>query len=406
MRDVIIIGGGAAGLFLGGLLCHAGTDVLIIEKNPRPGLKLSITGKGRCNLTNNCTPEELLPNVRTNPKFLLSAVNCFTPQDTMRHFEALSVPLKTERGRRVFPVSDRAADVVSALLRYIKDGGGELRTGTVKSARYTDDTYHVTLADGTFISSRRLVLATGGLSYPRTGSTGDGYTLAADFGHSIVPPAPSLVPIETKEAFCAELTGLTLKNITLSLFSGDKLIYEELGELLFTHFGISGPLTLSASAHMRGVAGYRIALDLKPGLTREQLDRRILRDFDMSKNKELVNALVKLLPHRLIPAVLMQAEIPAATKVHSVTKEQREALIDALKGLWLTPSALRPISEAVITAGGVKVSEVNPKTMESRLCPGLYIVGELLDLDAYTGGYNLQIAFSTAYAAYKHISSL
>lgn len=403
MSRVVIIGGGAAGLCCAGFCAQQGLQTIVLEKNARAGRKLMITGKGRCNLTNNCTPELFLQNVRSNPRFLYSASEAFTCADTIALFEKLGVPVKTERGGRVFPISDKAMDVVDALTRFAKENGARIsyHTHAVAILQKESRVTGVKLDDGETIDANAVVIATGGLSCPLTGSNGDGYRLAAQLGHQIVTPRASLVPILTKEKWCAQLMGLSLKNVTLTLKNNKgKPLFSELGEMLFTHFGISGPLVLSASSYMTDTAAdYRIEIDLKPALDAQQLDTRLLRDFSEQKNRDFINALDKLLPRKLIPVVVQLSQIPPETKVNAITREQRRHLVALLKALPLTPVGFRPIDEAVITAGGISVKEVNPKTMQSKLVNGLFFAGEVLDVDAFTGGYNLQIAWSTAYLA-------
>ena len=406
--DVIVIGGGAAGLMTAGTAALMGSRVLVVEKNERPARKVLITGKGRCNVTNNCTADEFLQHIPQNPRFLYSALSQFSPEDTMAFFEDRGVPLKTERGNRVFPCSDKAADIADALVRYAKESGAHILTGTVRSLVLKDgEVAGATLADGRELYAPAVVIATGGLSYPKTGSTGDGYRLAAQAGHGIVPPGASLVPIETQEPWCRDLMGLSLRNVTLSAYKQrqDAPVYKELGEMLFTHFGVSGPLVLSASAHIRelGKRSYTLSIDLKPGLSPEQLDARLLRDFAKYQNRDFINSLGDLLPRKLIPVIVSLSGIPYEQKVHQITRPMREKLVSLIKGLPLTVKGFRPVEEAIVTTGGVKVSEVNPKTMESKLTKGLYFAGEVLDVDGYTGGFNLQIAFSTGYAAGMHI---
>jgi predicted Rossmann fold flavoprotein len=399
--DVVVVGAGPAGMMAAGRAGARGLRVLLIERNARPGRKLLITGKGRCNLTNNCSVEDLLAAVRRGGRFLHSASAAFTPADTMAFFEGLGLPLKTERGRRVFPASDRSVDVLLALRRYMEAGGVQLITGRVSALATREGAITgVLLKDGRAISAPAVVLATGGMSYPATGSDGSGYALAEAVGHSIVPPRASLVPIVIAEDFCAELSGLSLRNVTLSLIKGKKTLFCEIGELLFTHFGISGPLALSASSYIEGSPDdYRLTIDLKPGLDADRLDRRLLRDFEERPNRDFINALGGLLPRSLIPVVVRRSGIDSDTKVHQITRAQRIELGRLLKNFSLTPVGLRPIEEAVVTAGGIHLREVNPKTMGSKLVSGLYFAGEVLDLDAYTGGYNLQIAFATGQAA-------
>ena len=399
--DICVIGGGAAGMFAAGLAAQNGNRVVLFEKNQFTGKKLRITGKGRCNLTNNSSVREMLDNIPTNNRFLYSCLNRFTPQDTMDFFEGLGVKLKTERGNRVFPVSDKAEDVVNALRRFIKDVGVQVRYETVKEIRTENGRVSSVVTRAGETPCDAVFLCTGGLSYPLTGSTGDGYRMAEELGHHVTELIPSLVPLECKQGFCRDMTGLSLKNVTLTVYEyGGKKVYSELGEMLFTHFGITGPLVLSASAHMRDYdKGYYCTIDMKPALDDKKLDARLLRDFEKYSNKDIINALGDLLPKSMIPVMVHVSEIPPETKVHSITKAQRMRLLENIKNLRLDILSPRPIDEAIVTAGGVDVSEVDPKTMESKLVPGLYFAGEILDLDAYTGGYNLQIAWSTAYAA-------
>ncbi len=404
--DAVVVGGGAAGLCCAGFAAANGKRVLLLERGPCPGRKLHITGKGRCNITNNCTPQDFLQNVRTNPRFLYSAIHRFTPHDTIAFFEERGLPLKTERGNRVFPVSDSARDVVDVLTTFAVKAGAELTTGTAATGLVLGQgrIAAVQTTKGA-IPTHAVVLATGGKSYPRTGSDGSGYQLAAACGHSIQPPKPSLVPLVAREAWCSELAGLSLRNVTLRLWKeGTKRpVFEELGEMLFTHFGVSGPLVLSASSHMQQAQGYCITIDLKPGLQPEQLDARLLRDFQKYNNKNLTNALVELLPKSLIPVAIELAGLTPQQKPNQLTRQQRLGFCSLLKAFPLTPIAFRPIEEAIITAGGVRVQEVDPGSMQSRLVPGLYFAGEILDVDAYTGGFNLQIAFSTARLAAEHL---
>ena len=400
--DVIVVGGGAAGLLCAGTAAARGRKVLVLEKMERPARKILVTGKGRCNLTNNCTPEELRAAVKANPRFLYSAFSVFSAQDTMNLFEQLGVPLKTERGGRVFPVSDKAMDIADALVRYAKKSGAEIKREEITALWIKEGSLHGVIAGKERYAADNVVLATGGKSYPGTGSTGDGYRFAAEAGHEIISPRPSLIPIETNESWCADAMGLSLKNITLTVLQQGKKkpVFSSMGELLFTHFGVSGPLVLSASAHMTAKPGdYKLLIDLKPALAENELDARILRDFEQYKNKYFRNALDDLLPRALIPVIIANSGIAPEAKVHQITRAERQALITAIKALTLTPKSFRPIEEAVVTAGGVKTLQVDPKTMQSKLMQGLFFAGELLDVDAYTGGYNLQIAFSTGYVA-------
>lgn len=400
--DVIIVGGGAAGCVAAGYAAQNGKKVLILERNRRPARKILVTGKGRCNVTNNCEPEEFFRHVRSNPRFLYSALNRFSPKSTMELFENLGVPLKTERGRRVFPVSDRALDIADALQLFIKNKNVEVIQARAKELVFEDDVLKGVLTEnGEIFRAQKVIVSTGGLSYSATGSSGDGYELAKQAGHKIIPTRASLVGISTAEDL-SEASGLSLKNVTLRLYDAKKKkpIYEELGEMLITHEGISGPLVLSASSFMSTEPeNYRIELDLKPGLSAEELDARILRDFSEKKNRDFANALDELLPRSFIPYVIEKSGIDPETKVHQITKAQRLDLVSAIKSFDIKPVALGDIEGAVITAGGVCVKEVDPKTMESKLVPGLYFAGEVLDLDAETGGYNLQIAFATGFAA-------
>ncbi|MBR2152982.1 MAG: NAD(P)/FAD-dependent oxidoreductase [Clostridia bacterium] len=400
--DVIVIGGGAAGLLCAGTAIRNNKSVLILDKNPRPARKVMITGKGRCNVTNNCTPEEFLKNLPTNPKFMYSAIYNFTPYDTMDLFESLGVKLKTERGNRVFPVSDKAVDIVDALQRYSK--GADYVCNEVSDILTKDDAiFGVKCLDGTEYYANSIVLATGGMSYPLTGSTGDGYKFARSLGHTIIAPIPSLVPIESNDSFCSDMSGLSLKNVTLTIKEkgNKKPIFSEDGEMLFTHFGISGPLVLSASSHFNFSKDkeYTCFIDLKPALDFEKLDARILRDFQEFINKDFKNSLSKLVPSAMIPVVIKKCGIPADTKVNTITKEQRHRLVKTLKEFSISLKCFRPIKEAIITSGGISTKEINPKTMESKIIKGLFFAGEIIDVDAYTGGFNLQIAFSTGHLA-------
>ncbi|MBR5515777.1 MAG: NAD(P)/FAD-dependent oxidoreductase [Clostridia bacterium] len=399
-EKIAIIGAGAAGMLAAGRLREYGYSVTVFEKNDKPGRKLAITGKGRCNLTNNCTPDEFLTNIVKNPRFMMSSLYSFTPYDTMELFEALGVPLKTERGNRVFPVSDKAYDIVDALKKYmgvkpVNERVTELifENGKISGVKTERKSY----------SFDKVIVATGGASYPLTGSTGDGYTLAKQAGHSVTELIPSLIPIVTEEKEPSEMMGLSLRNVRLDIYDTQKkkTVFSEQGEMLFTHFGISGPLVLSASSNMHDIqkGKYEIHIDLKPALDEKTLDARILNDFKKYQNKDFINSLSDLLPQKMIPVFVKTVAIPENKKVNSITKEERKRIVGTLKKLTYTAKGFRPISEAIITSGGVNVKEINPKTMESKLVEGLFFAGEVLDVDAYTGGFNLQIAFSTGYAS-------
>ncbi|MBO5105336.1 MAG: NAD(P)/FAD-dependent oxidoreductase [Clostridia bacterium] len=400
-HPIIVIGGGAAGLMAACTAAMYGKKVLVLEKMPRPARKIMITGKGRCNLTNNTDLNGLIANTCKNARFLYSAFSNFGADDTIAFFERAGVPLKTERGNRVFPVSDKAVDIVDALVNTAKKSGVKIVSKEVADILTKEDAVSgVKCTDGTVIPCESLLIATGGKSYPTTGSTGDGYTFAKRLGHTVTELRPSLVPMEVYEGFPEQLSGLSLKNVSLTVETGGKICFKEQGEMLFTHFGISGPLVLSASASIDKLSDdCKAYIDLKPALSEEQLDKRLLRDFEDLKNKELANSLDALLPKKLILPVIASAGIPPKTKVNSLTKEQRSALVKTLKALPLTVTALRSFNEAVVTRGGVSVKEIDPKTMQSKLVKGLFFAGEVIDVDAFTGGFNLQIAFSTGYLA-------
>ena len=395
---VAVIGAGAAGLMAASAAAQAGAQVVLFEKNAKVGRKIMITGKGRCNVTNDCDVPGVLANIPVNPRFLYSALGKCSPADIMAFFEGLGVPLKTERGNRVFPVSDKALDIVDALFFHVKRLGVRLELGcTVEGIETRDGAVCGVRVNGKVFAADRVIVATGGASYPATGSTGDGYTFARVLGHTIIPPRPSLVPLVAEGDVCSKLMGLSLKNVRITVRENEKPIFEDFGEMLFTHFGLSGPLILSASAHMRhfGSRQYRVDIDLKPALDEKTLDKRLLSDFETHKNSDFINALGELLPRKLIPVVVERSGIDPRVKVHSVTKAQRQALLHLLKAFPVTITGARPIAEAIITTGGVSVKQVSPKTMESKLVQGLYLAGELLDVDAYTGGFNLQIAWAT-----------
>ena len=400
--DVVVIGGGAAGSMCALTAAQRGLSVVLLEPNKMLGKKLRITGKGRCNVTNNCDIKTVLANIPGDGRFLYSALNRFEPRDTMALFESLGVPLKTERGNRVFPVSDRSHDIANALERaYARAGGRVLHAAATDILTRDGAVSAVVTTEGT-IDCDAAVVCTGGMSYPLTGSTGDGYRFAQQFGHTVTPLRASLVPLQSNDPWCAEMQGFSLRNVTLTVYDEhNKQVYSDLGEMLFTHFGVSGPLVLSASAHMRDFSqhSYRLSIDLKPALDEKKLDARILRDFQKYANRDFKNALYDLAGHAMIPVLVRLPGIPEDTKVNTVTREQRHKLVDLFKHFPVSVCGTRPISEAIITSGGVSVKEINPRTMASKRMPGLYFAGEVLDLDAYTGGYNLQIAWSTGYVA-------
>lgn len=402
-NKVVIAGGGAAGMMAAITAARSGADVLLLEPNEKVGRKLYITGKGRCNVTNNCGQQELMSCIPRNGKFLYSSFSRFGPADAMAFFEGLGVRLKTERGNRVFPCSDRSSDIVDALFFELRRKGVELCQDRVTGlgAQGGQLTCVETERGGVINSCKALILATGGASYPRTGSTGDGYRLAQSVGHRIVPIRGSLVPLESEDPCCAALQGLSLRNVELRVRDGrGKTVFRELGELLFTHFGLSGPLVLSASAHMDfDKSDYTAHIDLKPALDEQKLEARLLRDFEERANQDYANALGGLVPRSMVPVLVERTAIPAGTKVHDIRREQRRRLLEALKDFPVSLSGPRPVEEAVVTSGGVSVDEVDPRTMESKKAKGLFIAGELLDVDGYTGGFNLQIAWSTGYAA-------
>ena len=394
--DVVVIGGGAAGMFASIQAARRGLRVLLLEKNPACGKKLLITGKGRCNVTNNCPPEEVLKNVPRNGRFLYSSVYAFPPEAAMAFFEENGCALKTERGNRVFPVSDRSMDVLNALLRAMRAAGVQHRQGSAQHILTENGQVCGVQTAEEMISCRAAILCTGGASYPLTGSTGDGFRMAAALGHTITPVAGSLVPLVSEDADCAQMQGLSLRNTAFRLLdSRGKTVYSDFGELLFTHFGVSGPMALSASAHMKPGIQYTILLDLKPALDEKTLDARILRDFSAAQNRDFENSLSALLPRSMIPVVIARSGIDPLQKVNSITKQQRRALLETIKCFSVPIACKAPVEDAIVTSGGVKVSEVNAKTMESKRVQGLYFAGELLDVDAYTGGFNLQIAWAT-----------
>ena len=399
--DLAVIGGGPAGMMCAITAAERGLRVTLLEPNQKLGRKLRITGKGRCNITNNCGVREFMANIPGDGRFLYSAVNRFGMKEVMAFFEERGLPLKTERGNRVFPVSDNANDVAGLLTRQCEKSGVRILHTAAKDILVSDGAVIGVVTGEGQLSCRAAAICTGGLSYPLTGSTGAGYRMAEKLGHTVTPRRPSLVPLESNDSWCAEMQGFALKNVTLSAYEDDKLIYRELGEMLFTHFGVSGPLVLSARAKMRhmGEKRYRLEIDLKPGLDEKKLDARILRDFEKYANKEFKNALGELAGRTMIPVLIRLSGIPEDTKVNGITREQRQRLLHLFKAFPVSVRGTRPIDEAIVTAGGVSTKEINPRTMESKLVRGLYFAGEVLDLDAYTGGFNLQIAWSTGYVA-------
>ena len=405
-KKVIVVGAGAAGTMAAGAAAENGAEVLLLERNDKIGRKVMITGKGRCNVTNDIGDDvqKFISNIPGNGRFLYGAYSAFNSQDVMYFFEDYGVTLKVERGNRVFPISDKAVDIVDALNSYITEMGVKRKTERVVSLITEDDCVKGVITDfGNEYYADSVIIATGGLSYPKTGSSGDGYKLAESVGHTITTLRPSLSALVCREGICSECMGLSLKNVSIKVVDTKKKkeIYDDFGEMLFTHFGVSGPMILSASAHMRDMEKerYEILIDLKPALSHEKLDARILRDFADNTNKSISNVLALLLPKSLISPVLKLSHIKQSEKINQITKEMRKNLVDTIKSLKLTVMGFNDIAEAIVTSGGIKVSEINPKTMESKICKGLYFAGEVIDCDGYTGGFNLQIAFSTGHLA-------
>ena len=397
--DGIIIGGGPAGMLASIVATQQGNKVLLLERNERLGKKLLITGKGRCNVTNNCSAQEVLQNVPRNGRFLFSAMENYPPASIMEFMESHGCALKVERGNRVFPVSDKSASVLESLRNVMHRSGVQIRTERAYEILTDENGVCGVKTDKETISAKWVILATGGVSYPATGSTGDGYEMARKLGHTIVEPEGSLVPLECAGTDCSDMQGLSLRNVAVKLLNAkNKVLYKDFGELLFTHFGVSGPTVLSASAHMKG-ANCRLVIDLKPALDESKLNDRMLRDLEQYKNRSMENALTDLLPRSMIPVVLKRLNVAGDMQANSFTKQQRRALVELLKAFSLDITGKRPVAEAIITSGGIKTSEIDPKTMESKKIPGLYFAGEIIDCDAYTGGFNLQIAWATAYAA-------
>ena len=396
-KKVIVIGGGASGLMAAGFASQNGASVTLFEKMHRVGRKIMITGKGRCNLANECDVDTFMQNVPVNSKFLFSAIYNFTPYDIIDFFNNLGLATKTERGNRVYPASEKAVHVVDTMRNFALNNGVKIINKEVKSLLVDNGVLKGIKADTDYLADS-VIVATGGASYPLTGSTGDGYRFAKSVGHTIIPIKPSLVPLESDDKFCKEMQGLSLRNVSLTVKNKDnKEIYKDFGEMLFTHFGISGPIVLSASCHMHNFdkENYTAYIDLKPALSEEQLDLRIQRDIKDNINKAVSNSFSKLLPKKMIPVVLKRWNVPFDKKCNSITKEERKSLVNLLKNFSVSISKPRPVSEAIITSGGVKVTEINPKTMESKLLPNLYFAGEVIDVDAYTGGFNLIIAWAT-----------
>ncbi len=407
MAKIVVIGAGAAGLLCAAKSALKGNNVTVIEKMERPARKLMITGKGRCNVTNATFElEDLISYVPTNPRFLYSAFSNFMPYDTMALFEELGVPLKIERGNRVFPESDKAVDIVDALVNYCKSSGAQMIRGTARAFECDGNKItSVILEDKTKIPCDKVAVCTGGKSYPLTGSTGDGYALAKSVGHTVTEIKPSLVPLVCSNHFIPKLQGLSLKNISISLLENEKKIYSDFGEMLFTHYGLSGPVILSASSHIRnmGKKQYKVIIDLKPALDEQALDKRIQRDFTELSNKDFINSLNKLLPKKLIPVIVLLSGISPSAKVNQITKEERYKLVHLIKNFEVNISGFRPVEEAIVTSGGINVKEIDPRTMKSKIMDNLYFAGEVIDVDAYTGGFNLQIAFSTAVLCAEHM---
>lgn len=402
--DVIVIGGGPAGMFAAITAGKNGVRVLLLERNDRLGKKLLITGKGRCNVTNDCDEQEVMKNIPRNGRFLFSALAAFPPRAAMDFFEKAGCPLKTERGNRVFPVSDKSFSVLDALKGELRRHHVTVRAERVQEILLQDGAVAGAHTGGGVYEADRVILATGGVSYPTTGSTGDGYAMAEKLGHTIVPPEGSLVPLEIAGQDCPDMQGLSLRNVAVKLVNEKgKVLFKDFGEMLFTHFGVSGPTVLSASAHLKG--NCRLILDLKPALEDSKLDARLLRDLELYQNRSMENALTDLLPRSMIPVVLRRLEIDPTMQANSLTRQQRRAMVELLKAFPLEITGKRPVAEAIITSGGVKTGEIDPKTMASKKVPGLYFAGEIIDCDAYTGGFNLQIAWATGYAAGMAVST-
>ena len=405
--NIIIVGGGAAGMLAGIYAAESSKKVILIEKNKMLGRKLRITGKGRCNITNSADISDFFKSIPVNSKFLYSALYSYTNDDIVSLLEAEGVKTKEERGGRIFPISDNAHQVADALERLLRKKGASIVRDEVTEILCHEECVQGVKTKLGKIYKGKVILATGGVSYPLTGSDGKGHEMSASLGHTVTKLKGSLVPVVSEEKWVHSLAGLSLKNVNVTVKKGSKTVFSDIGEMLFTHFGLSGPLILSASSHMRDVekGDYKIYIDLKPALDEKKLDSRILRDFEEELNRDLINGLDKLLPKTLIPVVIENSGLDGRKKINSITKAERQSLVNTIKGLALSPTAFRPVKEAIITSGGIKVSEINPSTMESKLIKGLYFAGEIIDVDAYTGGYNLQIAWSTGYLAGVNASS-
>lgn len=406
ITKICVIGGGPAGMMAAGTAALYGADVSIFESMTHLGKKLAITGKGRCNVTNACSTNEFLENVTKNPRFLYGALNAFSTDDAISFFEGLGTPLKTERGKRVYPVSDKAKDIVTAMRKYAE--GAKVIYKKVISVKKHDNGFSVKTADATY-NFDKVIIATGGRSYPLTGSDGSGFRLASKLGHKITELIPSLIPLESDSPLCQEMQGLSLKNVGIKII-GEKneVLYTDFGEMMFAHFGVTGPVILSASAHLRNVdlSKLTLSIDLKPALDEKTLDARLLSDFKAKNNKDLINAMGDLLPSKMIEPFIRTTGVDERKKVNSITKEERLRILSQLKDFRIPISGFRPIEEAIVTSGGVDTKEISPKTMESKLVPGLYFAGEVIDVDAYTGGFNLQIAYSTGYLAGKSAAEI
>jgi predicted Rossmann fold flavoprotein len=406
-KKIVVIGAGPSGMMAAGVAAAKGYEVIVLEKNSNAGRKLAITGKGRCNITNACDPDNLMRNVPTNGKFLFSAFRTFTNYDVIEFFNDLGVETKVERGDRVFPKSDKAFDVVDAFKRFLKKNNVTVRYSTnVTDIEYRNEKFEIFIENNDSIIADNLVIATGGTSYTGTGSTGDGYKFAKKLGHTVTEIKPSLVPLEVKEVAKAKaLQGLSLKNVAIKILNKEKVVYKDFGEMLFTHFGVTGPMILSGSAHLKKykISDLKLNIDLKPALSEEQLDKRLQNDFTKFANKQFSNALDELLPSKMIPVIIEESKIDPKKQVNSITKEERKTLCEIIKKFEFSLSRARNIEEAIITSGGINIKEINPSTMESKIVPGLFFAGEVIDVDAYTGGFNLQIAYSTGYLAGENI---